>query len=123
MDKREGVDAWAATLAVHATLTNGRSVSPFVEGGFGLYLASFDPRRAADIPSFYADRISGSGINTFTDPAFFAGAGIDLLRNRHWAIRPAAGFLTAFHRSDTYITRLFSVQIEHHFEKHPSPPQ
>jgi hypothetical protein len=115
MDKQPGASAFGAAIGVRAELTESHPTGPFVSGGFGLYLATYDPNRTTDIPSFYRDRISGSITNTFVDPAFFAAAGFDLYRSQRLAIRPAFGASLAVRDSRTYAVGTFTVRVEYHF--------
>jgi hypothetical protein len=121
-DKQIGSTAFAAGLSVRALVTESSWLAPFVEGGFGLYAASFDPNRATDIPSFYASRMSGTITNWFTDPAFFVGAGVDLMRRSNFAVRPTAGAIVAVRDGDAYTVGTFAVRIEYHFGGLPPAP-
>ena len=114
-DRQTGSTAFAAALSVRGLLTDSAWVAPFVEGGFGLYTASFDPKRAVDIPPFYADRMSGAITNWFNDPALFLGAGVDLMRRSNVAVRPSAGAIIAFREGATYTVGTFAVRVEYHF--------
>ena len=118
-DRETGATAFAASLNVHAMLTKSQPVAPFVAGGFGMYLAVFDPNRATHIPTFYADRMSGPLTQRFTDPAFFASAGIEFFRTGHFTVRPAVGAVIAMHGADTFVVGSFIVQLAYHFEDHP----
>jgi len=119
LDRDPGAGAWAASFGLHATLPKVL-VLPFVEGGFGIYLASFDPKRATSIPPFYANRMSGAVTQTFVDPALFLSGGIDLFRNDHLIIRPAAGAMVAVRSGHASTVGTFSIEAEYHFEGHPS---
>jgi hypothetical protein len=123
LDKQPGANAFAASLTVHAILTETHPLSPFIEGGFGLYLAEFDPNRVDTIPAFYGDRLSGPGTQTFTDPAFFAGGGFDIYRNRSFAIRPSLGVVIAVDSSRSHTIGTFTIRAEYHFEEHPVTPR
>jgi hypothetical protein len=114
-DKQTGSSAFAAALSVRGMLADSFWVAPFVEGGFGLYSASFDPKRAADIPPFYANRMSGTLTNWFTDPAFFLGTGVDLMRRNNFAVRPTAGAIVAIRDGDAYTVGTFAIRVEYHF--------
>jgi hypothetical protein len=88
----------------------------------GLYAASFDPQRATDIPSFYASRMTGTITNRFTDPAFFLGAGVDLMRRNNFAVRPTAGAIVAIRDGDAYTVGTFAIRVEYHFGGLPPTP-
>ena len=114
-DKQTGSSAFAAGLSVRGMLADSLWLAPFIEGGFGLYAASFDPKRATDIPPFYGNRMSGTLTNWFTDPAFFVGAGVDLMRRNNFAVRPTAGAIVAVRDGDAYTIGTFAVRVEYHF--------
>jgi hypothetical protein len=123
IDRDPGASAFSASLSVRAALTNTRPLSPFVEGGFGMYLATFDPNRVTNIPPFYADRMAGLATNTFTDPAFFASAGIEVVRTLHFTVRPAVGAVIVVDGGRGYTLATFTVQGSYHFSKHPLAPR
>ena len=122
IDREPGASAFNASMNVHAVLTRSQPVAPFVEGGFGMSLAMFDPNRVSTIPSFYANRMTGVGTNTFTDPAFFASAGIEILRTNHVTFRPAVGAMLVVDSGRSYTVTTFTVQVSYHFEDHPRRP-
>jgi hypothetical protein len=113
--RQTGSTAFAGALSVRALMTDSHTLAPFVEGGFGLFAASFDPNRATDIPAFYADRMSGTITNWFTDPAFFAAAGVDVFRSNRIAIRPTVGAIFAVDDGHAYTTATATVRVEYHF--------
>jgi hypothetical protein len=119
-DRQTGDSSFAATLSVHAGLTRSHALAPFVEGGFGMYIATFDPSETTAIPPFYADRMTGALAATFVDPAFLMSAGFDLFRTRHIAIRPTIGAVIAVHDARAYTVGQFTVRAEYHFEDHPA---
>jgi hypothetical protein len=119
LDRQTGASAFSAALSVHAGLPTLPRLAPYVEGGFGMYIATFDPSEGGTIPPFYADRMSGALSQTFVDPAFAAGAGFDLFRSRRVAVRPLFGALIAFRDGDAYTVGTFTVRVEYHFERHP----
>jgi hypothetical protein len=106
-------------MSARGLLSDSLWVAPFVEGGFGLYAASFDPKRTSDIPPFYADRMSGAITNWFSDPAFFVGGGVDLMRRNNVAVRPSVGAIVAFRDGSTYTTGTFAIRVEYHFGRLP----
>jgi hypothetical protein len=126
LDRHDGAEAFSAALSVQASLMRPRPAAPFVEGGFGLYRASFDRTRAT-IPAFYADRIAASGVtgrtmSTFTDPAFFVGAGYNAFVSRHIAIRPQVEATIVTRNSRTYVVTSVAIRAAYHFEDHPITP-
>ncbi len=114
-DKQPGSTAYSAGLSLRAVLANSLSAAPFVEGGFGLYSASFNPKLATDIPPFYSERISGVTTNRFNDPAFFAAAGADVYRSNRLAVRPTVGATMAVRDGRTYTVATVTVHVEYHF--------
>ena len=120
LDRQTGASGFSAALAVHARLTTLPRLAPYVEGGFGMYIAHFDPKETSNVPPFYADRLSGALAQTFVDPAFVAGAGFDLFRGRRVAIRPSFGALIAFTGDDAYTVGMFTVRVEYRFERPPT---
>ena len=123
IDREPGASAFNASLNVHAVLTKSQPIAPFVEGGFGMYLATFDPKRVTNVPPFYADRMAPVGTSTFTDPAFFAGAGIEIFRTHHFTVRPAVGAIVVMDSGRAYTVGMFTVRASYHFEDHPLGPQ
>lgn len=126
LDRHDGAEAFSAAIAFQTSLMRPRPAAPFVEGGFGLYRASFDRTRSS-IPSFYADRITAAGaagalMNTFTDPAFFVGAGYNAFISRHIAIRPQVEATIVARNSQTYIVTSVAIRAAYHFEDHPITP-
>jgi len=114
-DKQTGSTGWAGALNVRAVLVESQTIAPFVEGGFGLYSASFDPKSVTHVPSFYRDRMSGVITNWFTDPAFFAAAGFDIWRSNRVAVRPTIGAIFAVNDGHAYTTGTATVRLEYHF--------
>ncbi len=86
-----------------------------MEGGFGLYSASFNPKLATDIPPFYSERMSGVTTNRFNDPAFFAAAGADVYRSNRLAVRPTVGATMAVRDGRTHTVATVTVHVEYHF--------
>jgi hypothetical protein len=123
IDREPGASAFSASLNVRAALTKTKPMAPFVEGGFGMYLAMFDPKQVTNVPAFYADRMTGVGTNTFTDAAFFASAGVELFRTLHFTLRPAVGAVIVVDGSRSYTMTTFTVQASYHFDTHPLAPQ
>jgi len=125
LDRHDGAQAFWGALAFQASLMRPRPAAPFVEGGFGLYRASFDRTRST-IPRFYADRIAATGatgaMSTFTDPAFFVGAGYNAFVSRHIAIRPQVEATIVTRNSQTYVVTSVAIRFAYHFEDHPITP-
>ena len=86
LDRGNGANAFAAAAKLQVRVRSVRPVVPFVEAGFGLYRAWFDPDSAA-IPEFYQQRITATD-RSVTDPAFVFGGGVNLFASRRISIRP-----------------------------------
>ena len=119
LDKQPGASAFSAALSLRRELTKSHPSRLFVEGGFGLHLATYDPKRATDIPAFYQDRMSGTMTNTFVDPAFFGAMGMDVYRSLRVAVRPTVGVTLALDGSNAYPVGTFAVRFEYHFGDRP----
>jgi Outer membrane protein beta-barrel domain len=115
LDRQTGASGFSAALSVHAGLPTLPRLAPYVEGGFGMYIANFDSKETSNIPPFYADRMSALS-QTFVDPAFVAGAGFNVFRGRRVAVRPSFGALIAFTGGNAYTVGTFTVRVEYHFE-------
>jgi hypothetical protein len=121
---RHGATAFAADLKALVHLLAVRPVAPFIEGGFGVYRATFDSTRG-ELPGFYQRRLD-TAVNrsrvTFTDPSFILGAGVDLFLNRHVTIRPDVEAKIVRRNSSNYVVTALSVHVAYHFEDHPITP-
>ncbi len=120
LDRREGSHGFNAALKVRAGLTR-TGVSPFVEGGVGLYRVTTS---AVDgMPGFYRRRMArqGSGLmqQVFTDPVFHVGAGVNVFTSRHLSLQPAVEALIVTRDSHAYTLTAFSLRLAYHFEDHP----
>ena len=121
LDHSSGSDGFNAALKVRAGLKR-TGVSPFVEAGVGLYHVSTNG--SDTMPEFYrrrmtADSSSGMTTQSFTDPSFHVGAGINVFASRHIAVQPAAEMMVVTRDSQTYTIAAFSCRIAYHFEDHP----
>ncbi len=125
-DRGRGADAFAADLTVQAGLAGPRVAVPFLEAGIGFYRASFNAG-APDVPAFYRLRMGGHGMaptsrDTFTDPSFIIGGGVNLYVSRHIAIRPVVNAVVVRRNSDSRVLTTFSIHLAYHFEQHPLIP-
>jgi len=126
LDRRNGADAFAADLKALVNLAAGSSVIPFLDGGIGLYRASFDLSRGT-LPDFYQGRVTttGAGLGsstTFTDPSFIVGAGVNLFVSSHVAVRPDVQAAFVRRDSQTYVVASVAVHVAYHIEEHPRAP-
>jgi hypothetical protein len=119
-DRGDGADAFAAVFKVQARLRPARTVVPFVEAGFGMYRAWFDPDSTA-VPEFYQDRITATD-RTVTDPAWVFGGGISLLASRRISIRPEVESLLVRGGGQNYFVTSFAVRLAYHFGDRPGAP-
>jgi hypothetical protein len=120
LDRGAGADAFAAALKVQARLRSVRTVVPFVEAGFGLYRAWFDPESTA-IPEFYEPRITATA-RTFTDPAFVFGGGVSLFASRRISIRPDVETMLVRRNGQNYFVTTVAARFAYHFEDRPITP-
>lgn len=113
-------DGFNAAIKLRAGFRQA-GVSPFVEGGFGLYHMSTTESPEA-MPAFYAHRMVETNGTTltqsFTDPAFHIGAGINLFVSRHFALQPAIEAMIVPADSQTYTVTMVTVRLAYHFEDH-----
>jgi hypothetical protein len=126
LDRPDGAGAFAADLKALVCPQGAHAIVPFVEGGVGLYRASFDLSRGV-LPDFYRGRITGNAsiagtTVTFTDPSFVLGAGVNLFVTRHIAIRPDIDVKIVRRHSQSYAVTAVAVHLAYHFEEHPLVP-
>jgi hypothetical protein len=90
-----------------------------------LYRAEFESNDAS-VPEFYRERMTsplGAGTGqTFTDPTFVAGGGVNVILNRHFALRPDAGVTVVVRGGRTHVVTTVTLQGVFHFESHPVTP-
>lgn|SRR5687767_6359421 len=143
-------NAFAAAMKVRGRLFGRRKIDPFLQGGIGLYRASFDARtdempgpmmngtfigampslasyRFGDVPHFYQHRMddfAGDDMlrRTFTDPAFVFGGGVNLFVTRHLAIRPDVEAMVVVRDRRSQMVTSIGVHAVYHFEEHPVTP-
>jgi hypothetical protein len=123
LDRTNGAEAFAADLKALVGLPGAHAIAPFVEGGIGLYRASFDLSQGV-LPDFYQGRIAGNtsvaGTTvTFNDPSFILGGGVSLFVTRHIAIRPDVDVKIVRRNSQSYAVTAVAVRLAYHFEEHP----
>jgi hypothetical protein len=122
LDRGTGADAFAADLKVIISPVTARRFVPFVQGGIGMYRASFDLSRA-EIPDFYRSRLAAaSDVNstvTLTDPSFIVGGGANLFITQHVAIRPDVLATMVRRDARSYVLTTVAVHLAYHFETHP----
>jgi hypothetical protein len=126
LDRGAGADAFAAALKVQAGLRSVRTVVPFVEAGFGLYRAWFDPE-STSIPEFYERRMNTTAPatptpRTFTDPALVFGGGVSLFASRRISLRPDVETMLVRADGQSYFVTTVAVRLAYHFEEHPVTP-
>lgn len=123
LDRGAEGDAFNAALKIRAGLLQ-TAFAPFVEGGFGLYRLTTEA--SGDLPAFYRQRMANNeaGIltQTFTDPVFHLGAGVNLFTSRHIALQPAAEMLIVVAEGERQTLGVFSLRLIYHFEDHPVTP-
>jgi hypothetical protein len=117
LDRGDGADAFAAAFKIQARMRSLRTAVPFVEAGFGLYRAWFDPNSTA-IPEFYQDRITATD-RTVTDPAFVAGGGVSLMLSRRISLRPEIETMLVRDAGRNYFVTTFAARLAYHFGDRP----
>jgi len=111
---------FAADLTALFNLTRPTRVVPFVGGGVGLYIASFDTT-AGPLPEFYQKRLPQDSVvthRTFTDPTFVFTGGFDILAKSHLSIRPNVSARLVTDGANTYWVTVAQVNVAYHFELH-----
>lgn len=113
-----GTDGFAAAIKVRAGLVR-TGVSPFVEGGFGLF--RFSQRNVDALPPFYRRRVASgaTSVEPFTDPMFQVGGGINVFLSRKFAVQPALEAMIVTRGGHAYVVTAASVRLAYHFEDHP----
>jgi hypothetical protein len=90
-----------------------------------MYRASFTPSQS-QIPAFYRQRMTIQSnllsIQSFTDPSFILGIGVNVFLTRHFAIRPDIDAKIVRGNSQNYVVTALAVHLSYHFEQHPLPP-
>jgi len=119
LDRGPGANAFAAALKVQARLRS-RTLVPFVEAGFGMYRAWFDPDATA-IPEFYRDRITATD-RSVTDPAFVFGGGVSLFASRRISLRPEVETMLVRNSGQNYLVTTVAARFVYHFEDRPITP-
>jgi hypothetical protein len=117
---RHDEQGFAADLTALVNLTRASKVVPFVGGGVGLYIASFDTT-AGPLPDFYQKRLPESSPVThrsFADPTFAVTGGVDVLATPRWSIRPEVSFKLVTDGSSVYAITIAGVRVAYHFEFH-----
>jgi hypothetical protein len=117
-------DAFAAVLGARVPLLPARPVVPFLSGGVGMYLATFDAAFSG-MPEFYRRRLSGVTTlrgETFDDFAVAFGGGMDIFLARHLAVRPELTVLVVTGGSDRLAVPVYGVHLAYHFESHSITP-
>jgi hypothetical protein len=114
-----GADAFAGAFAVDVNLRPRSVVTPFLEGGFGLYRAFYDLARSP-VPAFYRDRVdmshaAGTTVS-FADPMILVGAGINIFATPHFALRPQVEAFVVVRGSQRFVATAFTVRAAYNLE-------
>jgi hypothetical protein len=122
VDRPDADSGFNAALKVRAGLRRA-DVSPFVEGGLGLYRVS---TTAPDtLPDFYARRVAtgmGGQRRAFTDPTFHVGGGVSVFVSRRLALQPSVEAMMARDGGRGFTTTVAAIRATYHFEDHPVTP-
>jgi hypothetical protein len=122
-DYGSGSDAFAGAIKLRANLTRSSRAAAFLQGGIGLYRASFDAS-AVGIPGFYRRRmgIDRSAERTFTDPSFVFGGGINVSINRTLKLRPDVEMAVVTRNSRAHLVSSVRLHLVYVIEDHPVTP-
>jgi Outer membrane protein beta-barrel domain len=118
-------DSFAATFGSHMSLTPGRTVSPFVSAGIGMYRTTYSTA-STSVPAFYRSRMTVEGPahnETFQDFSVAFGGGLDVLLSAHFALRPEVNVMLVMANWETRPVTTFGVQLVYHFDSHRIGPQ
>jgi len=126
LDRPDGEEGFKGALSVHANLLGRHTVVPFLKGGFGLYHAAFASAGQVT-PHFYRRRLDAATTvpetnQSFTDPTFVAGGGVNVFLSSHVALRPQVEAIIAVRDSQSYVVTAFTLHLAYHFEEHPITP-
>jgi hypothetical protein len=115
----QGDSAFAAEMAAAVNVTRPNTLVPFVSAGIGLYRATFDTT-AGPLPDFYqrGETATSPAVQTFTDPSFIFGAGVNVFTGQHISIRPDVSVRLVYSDSQTYAVTMVTVHLTYHFEVH-----
>jgi hypothetical protein len=120
-DRPAGDDALAASLSARLRLRTASGAIPFVKAGLGLHVGSF--AGGPGTPEFFQRRLRNqSGQQTFRDPAFVAGAGVDVKASRRFAVRPEIESMIVWRDGRSYVVTSLSMQLSVLFEPHNITP-
>jgi hypothetical protein len=111
---------FSADLMAVVNLARPGPVVPFVGGGMGLYIASFDTTTGT-VPDFYQARMPENSAvthRTFTDPMFAFSAGVDIATRARWSIRPVVDIKLVTDGSSAYPVAIAAVHLMYRFERH-----
>ncbi len=123
IDFAHRANGFAAALKLRVKLTGHHTVVPFVQGGIGMYRATFAEGETIR-PDFYRRRHArGPGLGAaFTDPTVVAGGGLTIALNRRMALRPALETMVAMRNGRTRALTSVAVHAVFVFEDHPVTP-
>ena len=122
-DYGSGFDGFGASVKARANVAWWGRAVPYVQGGVGLYRASFD-RDAPRVPGFYGRRMEGQGARsrTFTDPSIVFGGGFNLSISRTVRLRPDVEIAVVLRDSRRHVVPNYKLHLVYVFEDHPVTP-
>jgi hypothetical protein len=126
LDLANSETGFSAAFTTHLNLATDTTAVPFLAGGVGFYHASLD-RSDDAAPAFYANRFKTDGERldrkqTFTDPAFTVGGGVDIVVSPQLALRPQGDVMFVVGGGDTRVLPVFTLHLTYHFHDHPMTP-
>jgi len=109
----------------HVNLLRRRTAVLFLATGIGVYRASLDADAAA-ASEFYRERFAAGDAlattQTFTDPAFIVGGGVDFFLSPQLALRPQGDVMFVVNDGRSRVVPVFTVHLAYHFNDHPITP-
>lgn len=116
---------FSAAFNSHVNLLRRRTAVLFLAAGIGVYRASLDADDAA-ASEFYRERFkAGDALatrQTFTDPAFIAGGGVDIFLSPQLVLRPQGDVMFVVNDGKSRMVPVCTVHLAYHFHEHPITP-
>ena len=125
LDRPGSETGFSVAFNSHVNLLTRRAAVPFLAAGIGMYRASLDADDAA-ASEFYRERFEAgdalAASQTFTDPAFIVGGGVNIFLSPQLALRPQGDVMFVVNDGKTRIVPVFTVHLAYHFHDHPITP-
>jgi opacity protein-like surface antigen len=125
LDRPGNETGFSAAFNSHVNLLARRRAVPFLAAGIGVYRASLDAEAAA-ASEFHRERFAAGDAlatkQTFTDPAFIVGGGVDFFLSPQLALRPQGDVMFVVNDGKSRMVPMFTVHLAYHFHEHPITP-